>query len=82
MTTTLLPVVLWTQPSCGPCVSAPAALKSRGIPFVKIDVEHADSARIAKWRSAGLSTPIVEVGGRSYSGMDVDALDGIAQDYA
>lgn len=82
MSATLAPVVLWTQPSCGPCVSAPAALKSRGIPFVKIDVKHADSARIANWRKSGLSTPIVEVSGRAYSGMDVDALDGIAGDYA
>lgn len=82
MSGTLMPVVLWTQPSCGPCVAAPAALKSRGIPFVKMDVKLADSARIANWRKSGLSTPIVEVSGRSYSGMDVDALDGLAMDYA
>lgn len=82
MTNTLAPVVLWTQAGCGPCVTAPAALKRRGIPHVTLDVKHADSARIANWRKDGLSTPIVEVSGRSYSGMDVDALDGLARDYA
>lgn len=82
MTTTLLPVVLWTQKGCGPCVTAPAALKRHGIPHVTIDVKHADSARIANWRKQGLSTPIVEASGRSYSGMDMDALASLAVDYA
>ncbi len=76
-----MPVVLWTQQGCGPCVSAPAALKRHGIPHVTIDVKHADSARIAKWRAKGLSTPIVEAGGQSYPAMDMNALAGLAADY-
>lgn len=81
MTTTLMPVVLWTQKGCGPCITAPAALKRRGIPYVQIDVKYADSARVANWRKDGLSTPIVEASGRSYSGMDVSALDNLAVDH-
>lgn len=77
-----MPVVLWTQEGCGPCISAPRALKRHGIPHVTINVKHADSARIAKWRKAGLSTPIVEAAGQSYSGMDMDALASLALDYA
>lgn len=78
MTTTLIPVVLWTQPNCGPCVGAARALKARGIPHIKIDVKYADSARVANWRAQRLSTPIVEADGRSYAGMNVDALDSLA----
>lgn len=82
MSATLVPVVLWTQKGCGPCITAPAALKRQGIPHVTIDVKHADAARVANWRKEGLSTPIVEASGRSYSAMDMDALAGIAADYA
>lgn len=78
MTTNLMPVILWTQPGCGPCIGADRALKARGIPFVKIDAKHADTARRAKWRTAGMSTPVVETDGHAFSGVDVDRLDALA----
>lgn len=77
-TTNLMPVVLWTQSGCGPCIGADRALKARRIPFVKIDVKHADTGRLARWRLAGMSTPVVETDGQSFSGVDVDKLDALA----
>ena len=80
MSTSLMPVILWTQDGCGPCIGADRALKSRGIPFVKVNVKHADAGRRAKWRLAGMSTPVVETDGQAFSGVDVDRLDALARE--
>lgn len=78
MTTSLMPVVLWSQPTCGPCVAAGSALKARSVPYIKLDVKYADSARVALWRRDGLSTPIIETDGAYFSGVDIDRLDALA----
>lgn len=76
----LMPVVLWTQQGCGPCIGADRALKARGIPFVKIDIRYADAGRLARWRLAGMGTPVVETDGQSFSGVDVTKLDDLARE--
>ncbi len=80
MTTTLLPTILWSQPGCGPCIAAERMLQSAGVPFVKIDIEHADTARIARWRLAGIkiATPIIESGGLAFHGADPDRIAALA----
>ena len=79
MTTTLVPIVLWTQKGCGPCVAADAMLKSAGVHYVKIDVQHADSARVARWRVQGITgTPIIETGGLSFQGADPERIAALA----
>ena len=70
-------VILYSQPSCGPCVGVERFLDEYGIPFVKRDIrQDADAAaRVAELGYRG--TPVIEHPDGHFHGYDPEKLESI-----
>lgn len=61
-------VTVWTQPGCGPCYAVKRALDAGGVRYVERNAAEADAATLARWRAAGMRTPVVQYPGGEFSG--------------
>lgn len=74
---TSAPVILYSQPGCGPCVGVKSYLQRSEIPFEVKDIQ-ADSAAHARVVELGYTgTPVVEHAGGHFKGYDPEKLESI-----
>lgn len=68
-------VILYSQPSCGPCVGVKTYLKNAKVPFVELNIrEDAEAAaRVAELGYRG--TPVVEYSGGHFHGYIPEELE-------
>ena len=67
-------VILYTQPSCGPCHQEAEFLSQMGVEFVSKDIR-ADKAALKELLDAGFqSTPVTLIDGQAVVGFDRDKL--------
>lgn len=71
------PVILYSQPSCGPCVGVESYLKASKIPFTKVDIREDEAAyqRIVELGYTG--TPVIEHPEGHFKGYDPEKLNSI-----
>lgn len=71
------PVILYSQPGCGPCVGVEAYLDRAGIPFElrNIREDEAAAARVSELGYTG--TPVIEHPGGHFKGYNPEKLESI-----
>lgn len=71
------PVILYSQPGCGPCVGVESYLKRSEIPYVKADITR-DPAALDRVKELGYTgTPVIEHPEGHFKGYDPEKLDSI-----
>ncbi|GAB4217937.1 MAG: hypothetical protein Fur007_21740 [Rhodoferax sp.] len=66
------PVTLYTTAPCGPCDSARALLKQRGVVFYEKTIRSAEDAQALQQIAGASSVPVLRVGGQVVSGFQPD----------
>ena len=68
-------VILYSQPSCGPCVGVESYLKSASIPYEKRNIRE-DEAAAARVEELGYrGTPVIEHSGGHFHGYIPEELE-------
>lgn len=73
--TTSAPVILYSQPDCGPCVGVKRALDAAHIPFEIKDIRADESAAQRVVELGYTGTPVVEHPGGHFKGYNVEKID-------
>jgi len=68
-------IVLYSQPGCPPCGWVEQFLTSKGVPYIKRDIQKDEEALQELMRLKSQSTPTLVVGNRVMIGFDPDQLE-------